>query len=64
MHVLTKTPFGSIQVGIRDNAVRVDYLGFKVPQSKAVIIILSSGFAGDVQDLEARPEIREKYLEV
>ncbi len=43
---LTKTPFGSIQVGIRDNAVRVDYLGFKVPQSKAVIIILSSGFAG------------------
>jgi len=43
---ITKTPFGSIQVGIRDNAVRVDYLGFKVPQTKAIIIIMSSGFAG------------------
>jgi len=43
---ITKTPFGSIQVGIRDNAVRVDYLGFKVPQTKAIILIISSGFAG------------------
>jgi branched-chain amino acid transport system permease protein len=43
---ITKTPFGSIQVGIRDNAVRIDYLGFKVPQTKAIILIISSGFAG------------------
>ncbi|HDH99033.1 MAG: branched-chain amino acid ABC transporter permease [Deltaproteobacteria bacterium] len=43
---ITKTPFGSIQVGIRDNPVRVDYLGFKVPQTKAIILIMSSGFAG------------------
>jgi len=43
---ITKTPFGSIQVGIRDNAVRIDYLGFKVPQTKAIILIMSSGFAG------------------
>lgn len=43
---ITKTPFGSIQVGIRDNAMRVDYLGFKVPQTKALILIISSGFAG------------------
>ena len=42
----TKTPFGSIMVGIRDNANRVDYLGFKVPQSKAVIYIVSGCFAG------------------
>jgi len=43
---ITKTPFGSVQVGIRDNAVRIDYLGFKVPQTKAIILIMSSGFAG------------------
>jgi len=42
----TKTPFGSIMVGIRDNAKRVDYLGFKVPQSKAVIYAFAGGFAG------------------
>jgi branched-chain amino acid transport system permease protein len=42
----TKTPFGSIQVGIRDNPMRVDYLGFKVPQTKAVIYIISGAFAG------------------
>ncbi len=42
----TKTPFGTIMVGIRDNASRVDYMGFKVPQSKAVIYIFAGGFAG------------------
>ncbi|UCE51868.1 MAG: branched-chain amino acid ABC transporter permease [Desulfobacterales bacterium] len=42
----TKTPFGSIMVGIRDNANRVDYMGFKVPQSKAVIYLFAGGFAG------------------
>jgi branched-chain amino acid transport system permease protein len=42
----TKTPFGTIMVGIRDNAKRVDYMGFKVPQSKAVIYIFAGGFAG------------------
>jgi branched-chain amino acid transport system permease protein len=46
MWFLTKTPFGQIQVGIRDNAKRIDYLGFKVPQSKAVIYTLSALFAG------------------
>ena len=43
---ITKTPFGSIQTGIRDNAVRVDYLGFKVRHTKAIVFIISSGFAG------------------
>lgn len=42
----TKTPLGSVMVGIRDNAKRVDYLGFKVPHTKAVIFIISGCFAG------------------
>jgi len=42
----TKTPFGTIMVGVRDNANRVDYLGFKVPQTKAVIYTIAGGFAG------------------
>lgn len=46
MWFITKTPFGQIQVGIRDNAKRIDYLGYKVPQSKAVIYTLSAFFAG------------------
>jgi branched-chain amino acid transport system permease protein len=46
MWFFTKTPFGQIQVAIRDNAKRVDYLGYKVPQSKAVIYVVSGIFAG------------------
>ncbi len=46
MWFFTKTPFGQIQVGIRDNAKRIDYLGYKVPQSKAVIYVVSGTFAG------------------
>ncbi|NWF53787.1 MAG: branched-chain amino acid ABC transporter permease [Syntrophaceae bacterium] len=42
----TKTPFGQIQVGVRDNAMRIDYLGFKVPQTKAVVYVVSGAFAG------------------
>ena len=42
----TKTPFGSIMIAIRDNSNRVDYLGFKVPQSKAIIYTVSGCFAG------------------
>ena len=42
----TKTPFGSIMTAIRDNDKRVDYLGFRVPQSKAVIYTVSGCFAG------------------
>ncbi|MEA3221832.1 MAG: branched-chain amino acid ABC transporter permease [Thermodesulfobacteriota bacterium] len=42
----TKTPLGSVMVGIRDNAQRVDYLGFKVPHTKAIIFLISGGFAG------------------
>ena len=42
----TKTPFGSIMVSVRDNENRVDYMGFKVPQTKAVIFLIAGGFAG------------------
>lgn len=43
---LTKTPFGQIIVGVRDSAKRVDYMGFKVPQTKAVVYAFAAGFAG------------------
>ncbi len=46
MWFVTKTPFGQIQVGMRDNAKRIDYMGFKVPQSKAVVYVISGAFAG------------------
>ncbi|MBA4392388.1 MAG: branched-chain amino acid ABC transporter permease [Desulfobacca sp.] len=46
MWFFTKTPFGQIQIGVRDNVKRVDYLGFKVPQTKAVIYVISGAFAG------------------
>lgn len=46
MWFFTKTPFGQIQVGVRDNAMRIDYLGFKVPQTKAVIYVVAGAFAG------------------
>ncbi len=42
----TKTPFGQVQVGVRDNPMRIDYLGFKVPQTKAVIYVVAAAFAG------------------
>ena len=45
MWFFTKTPFGQIQLGIRENAKRVDYLGFKVPQTKAVVYVVSAAFA-------------------
>ena len=43
---VTKTPFGQIMVAMRDNSKRVDYLGFKVPHTKAVVYVISGGFAG------------------
>jgi len=46
MWFLTKTPFGSLLVAIRDNPDRVAYLGFKVAHTKAVVFTISGGFAG------------------
>lgn len=42
----TKTPFGSLVVGVRDNAMRINYLGFKLTQTKAINLIVSGTFAG------------------
>jgi len=46
MWFLVKTPFGSVVMSVRDNARRVDYLGFRVQQTKAVMVIISGLFAG------------------
>ncbi|MBU2647366.1 branched-chain amino acid ABC transporter permease [bacterium] len=46
MWFFTQTPFGNIIVGIRDNVNRVDYLGFQVHQTKAIVFLISGGFAG------------------
>ena len=46
MWFFTKTPFGQVQIGIRDNERRITYLGFKVSHAKAVIYIASAAFAG------------------
>lgn len=43
---VTRTPFGCVIVGVRDNPNRVAYLGFRVPQAKAVVYLLSAGGAG------------------
>lgn len=42
----TKTPFGQIMIAVRENAKRVDYLGFRVPQTKAVVYVFSCAFTG------------------
>ncbi|HXX35473.1 MAG TPA: branched-chain amino acid ABC transporter permease [Thermodesulfobacteriota bacterium] len=46
MWFFTKTPFGQVQVGVRDNANRIGYLGFKVTQTKAVVYVVAGAFAG------------------
>jgi branched-chain amino acid transport system permease protein len=42
----TKTPFGQIMVAVRDNTKRVDYLGYRVPHTKAVVYVIAGCFAG------------------
>ncbi len=49
----TKTPFGSLIVGIRDNALRMDYLGFNLAQTKAINLIVSGAFAGIAGSINA-----------
>ena len=46
MWFFTKTPLGQVQIGVRDNAKRIDYLGYKVPQTKAFVYVVSCAFAG------------------
>lgn len=42
----TKTPFGSHIMAIRDNPLRMDYLGFNLAQTKAINLVVSGTFAG------------------
>ncbi len=53
MWYTTRTPFGSIMIGIRDNPNRVNYLGFNLPFSKTVIFTISGFFAGSAGALFA-----------
>ncbi len=46
MWFFIETPFGQVIVGIRDNVKRIEYLGYKVPHSKAVVYVVSGAFAG------------------
>jgi branched-chain amino acid transport system permease protein len=46
MWFITKTPFGEVMVGIRDNPKRIGYLGFRVPESKGLVYIIGGAFAG------------------
>ncbi len=46
MWFFTQTTLGSVLIGIRDNASRVDYLGFQVSQTKGIVFLVSGGFAG------------------
>lgn len=46
MWFFTKTPLGSVMIGIRDNTNRVDYLGFQVAYTKGIVFMVSGGFAG------------------
>jgi len=46
MWYTTRTPFGSVMAGIRDNADRVNYLGFNIPVSKTIMFLISGFFAG------------------
>jgi len=42
----TKTPFGSLLPGVRDNSLRMNYLGFDLSQTKAINLVISGAFAG------------------
>ncbi len=46
MRFLTKTPLGNILLAIKNDDQRVAYLGFWVPGSKSIIIVVSGFFAG------------------
>ena len=49
----TKTPFGSLVVGVRDNAMRLNYLGFNLTQVKAINLTVCGIFAGIAGSIHA-----------
>ncbi len=46
MWFFTQTPLGQVQLGIRENARRVEYLGFRVAHAKGIVYVVSAAFAG------------------
>jgi len=50
---ITKTPFASILMGIRDDSERVDHLGFWVSGTKSLVFVISGFFAGIAGSLYA-----------
>ncbi|MEE9557079.1 MAG: branched-chain amino acid ABC transporter permease [Candidatus Adiutricales bacterium] len=46
MRFFTKTPFGSIMEAVRDNQMRVSFLGFQLSVTKTIIFAISGFFAG------------------
>jgi branched-chain amino acid transport system permease protein len=46
MWFFTQTPFGQVQLGIRENQKRIAYLGYRIPQSRILIYVVSGLFAG------------------
>jgi branched-chain amino acid transport system permease protein len=53
MWFITKTPFGSIMLAIRDNPERVPFLGYWMQGNKILIFIISGFFAGIAGALNA-----------
>jgi branched-chain amino acid transport system permease protein len=53
MWFMTKTPFGSVMLAIRDNPERVPYLGFGMHVSKIPVFVISGFFAGIAGALSA-----------
>ena len=53
MWFITKTPFGSIMLAIRDNPERVPYLGYWMHGSKIPIFVISGFFGGIAGALSA-----------
>lgn len=49
----TKTPFGQVMIGIRENDMRIGFLGFEIIYAKAVVYIVAAGLAGVAGSLYA-----------
>jgi branched-chain amino acid transport system permease protein len=53
MYALTQTPLGRIANAVRDNAERVEYIGYNAQRVRWLMLILSSFFAGIAGGLAA-----------
>ena len=46
MWFFTKTPFGQVQVAMRDNQKRIAYMGYRIPHSRSLVYVVAGLFAG------------------